>query len=342
MLRVYGLFFDTDGEKLLPFRVFGRKIIKFSQMTYGLFHTAKPFTKLLLVLFLMVSFYLILFGMGILLAWPIFRIPPSEVISIIENQEAEGHISLLKYLQVLYSMGVFLLPALAAGFLIERNAWEYLEANGRMRLPLVVLIVLLMLASIPWINYLGFLNEKLSLPDRWSDWMDRIKQSDERSWDLMKSYLATTTVWGLLFNLFMISFIPAIGEEFLFRGTVQRILNEWFRSSHLAVWTAAILFSLAHYQFLGFLPRIILGALFGYIFLWTRNIWMPVLAHFVNNAVAVIYYDLFLDGRMGTDPRQLGMQQNPVLYLLGSLALTAIGIVVVRQLGRMLTDTHPA
>lgn len=311
-------------------------------MTEGLFHTAKPFTKLLLVLFLMVTFYLILFGMGILLAWPIFKIPPSGVISIIENQDAEGHIQLLKYLQVLYSIGVFLLPALAAGFLIQKNPWEFLEAKDRLRLPLVILVVLLMLASIPWINYLGFLNEKLSLPDRWSDWMERIKQSDEKSLDLMKSYLSTKTLRGLFFNLFMISLIPAVGEEFLFRGTLQRILRQWFRNSHLAVWTAAILFSLAHYQFLGFLPRIVLGALFGYIFLWTRNIWMPVLAHFVNNSVAVIYYDLFLDGRMGTDPRQLGMQQNPLLYLLGSLALTGIGIVVVRQLGKMLTDSHPA
>jgi membrane protease YdiL (CAAX protease family) len=319
-----------------------RKIIKFSQMAYGLFQTARPFTKLLLVLFLMVTFYLILFGMGILLAWPIFKIPISEVISIIENQEAEGHLALLKYLQVLYSVGVFLLPALAAGFLIQKNPWEFLEANGRFRISLIILVVLLMLASIPWINYLGFLNEKLTLPDRWSQWMERIKQSDEKSWDLMKSYLATGTVGGLLFNLFMISLIPAIGEEFLFRGTLQRILNEWFRNPHLAVWTAALLFSLAHYQFLGFLPRIFLGALFGYIFLWTKSIWMPVLAHFMNNAVAVIYYNLFLEGRMGIDPEKLGMQQNPVLYLLGSLALTGIGIVVVRQMGKLSTDSHPA
>jgi membrane protease YdiL (CAAX protease family) len=321
---------------------YASKIINFSQMAYGLFHTARPFTKILLVLFLMVTSYLILFGTGILLAWPIFGISPPEVIGVLENQDAEGHIRLLKFLQVLYSLGVFLLPALLAGFLIQNDTWEFLRADRKIRISLAILVILLMLASIPWINYLGFLNEKLSLPEQWSEWMDRIKQSDEKSWNLMKSYLATGTVWGLLFNLFMISLIPAIGEEFLFRGTLQRIFQEWFRNGHLAVWTAAVLFSLAHYQFLGFMPRIILGALFGYIFLWTGNIWLPVLAHFVNNAVAVVYYNLFLVGKLGIDPQQLGMQHNSVLYIFGSLLLTAIGIAVIRQVGKMSADSHPA
>jgi len=108
-----------------------------------------------------------------------------------------------------------------------------------------------------------------------------------------------------MFNLFMIALIPALGEEFLFRGVLQRIFGEWFKNPHLAVWLAAILFSLAHYQFLGFMPRIILGALFGYIFLWTGNIWMPILAHFVNNTVGVIYYYLFSQGKIGVDPQQI-------------------------------------
>jgi membrane protease YdiL (CAAX protease family) len=309
-------------------------------MAYGLFHTARPFTKILLVLFLMLTSYLILFGVGILLAWPLFKVTPSEVIEIIENRDADGHIELLKYLQVLYSTGLFLLPALLAGFMIQRNIWEYLHAGHSPNIPLSILVVLLVLVSIPWINYLGFLNEKLSLPDRWSEWMEKIRQSDQDSWDLMKTYLSTENIWGLLFNLFMIALIPAIGEEFLFRGVLQRIFTEWFRNGHLAVWLAAILFSLAHYQFLGFMPRIILGALFGYIFLWTGNIWLPVLAHFINNTVAVLYYSLFLAGKFGIDPQQLGMQRNPVLYIFGSLLLTAVGIIVIRQLGKMSADAH--
>lgn len=311
-------------------------------MEYGIFHTARPFTKILLVLFLMLSCYLILFGIGILIAWPLFNISPAEVIEIIENRETAEHIGLLKFLQILYSTGLFLLPALLAGFLIQRNTWAYLRADRPLRLSLIILVILLMVVSVPWINYLGFLNEKLSLPERWNELMEKIEQNDENSWELMKSYLATKNIWGLLFNLFMIALIPALGEEFLFRGTLQRIFSEWFRNPHLAVWLAAVLFSLAHYQFLGFMPRIILGGLFGYVFLWTGNIWFPVIAHFLNNAVAVLYYDLFLQGKVGPDPQQLGMQQNPFLFILGSVLLTLIGLLVIRQIVKYSADAHPA
>jgi membrane protease YdiL (CAAX protease family) len=307
-------------------------------MESGFFNSAGPFTKILLVLFLMVTCYLVLFGVGILLAWPVFGVPPSEAIALVESRDAGQYRAMMKFLQVLYSIGLFMAPALLAGFLIRKNPLDYLRANRRVNISMAGLVIVLMIVSIPWINYLGFLNEKLSLPDRWSEWMEQIRQSDESSWELMKSYLATDKVGGLLFNLFMIALVPAIGEEFLFRGILQRIFAEWFRNVHLAVWLAAILFSLAHYQFLGFIPRICLGALFGYIFAWTANIWIPVIAHLVNNAVGVIYYYLFLQGTIGSDPQQLGMQGNPFLFIMGSIGLTAIGMFVIRQAGKMSVD----
>jgi len=316
--------------------------MNFSRMAYGFFHTARPFTKILLVLFLMLTSYLILFGLGILVAWPIFDVAPAEVISILEEQNAQDHIELMKFLQVLYSIGLFMVPALLAGFLIGKDIWDFLKADRKPKFAISILVLLLLLISIPWINYLGYLNEQLSLPERWNDLMERIRQSDEDSWDLMKSYLSANNAWGLMFNLFMIALIPALGEEFLFRGVLQRIFGEWFKNPHLAVWLAAILFSLAHYQFLGFMPRIILGALFGYIFLWTGNIWMPILAHFVNNTVGVIYYYLFSQGKIGVDPQQLGMQQNPVLFITGSILLTIIGLIVIRQMPKYLTDSQPS
>ncbi len=121
-------------------------------MAYGIFHTARPFTKILLVLFLMVTFYLIFFGIGILVSWPIFKIPPPEVIKIIESRDAQGHIELLKFLQVLYSIGLFLVPALLAGFMIHRNTWDYIKINRSVKISLIILVILLMFVSIPWIN----------------------------------------------------------------------------------------------------------------------------------------------------------------------------------------------
>jgi membrane protease YdiL (CAAX protease family) len=261
----------------------------------------------------------------------LFGISPGEVISILENNKIDANIGLLKFLQILYSIGLFLVPALLAGFLIKRNTWDYLRVNRPTNYWIIILVVTLMIISVPWINYLSFLNEKLSLPDRWSDVMDKIRQNDENSWALMKAYLQTENIGGLLINLVMVALIPALGEEFLFRGTLQRIFSEWMRNDHLAVWITAVLFSLMHYQFLGFIPRMFLGMIFGYLYVWTSSIWVPVLAHFINNGLAVVYYYIFDRGGLVTEPDNIGMEQNAVLMILASTLITILILAVIHQ-----------
>lgn len=300
-------------------------------MTQGFFYDARPFTKLLLVAFLMVCCYLIFFGMGILLAMPLFKVSPGEVIGILENNEIGTNIGLLKFLQVLYSIGLFLVPAMLAGFLIQRNTWKYLKADRISSYWILILVITVMVISIPWINFFSFLNEKLSLPERWGDLMESIRENDENSWELMKAYLQTDNISGLLINIFIVALIPALGEEFLFRGVIQRILAEWFRNEHLAIWIAALLFSLMHYQFLGFIPRVILGALFGYLFVWTGSIWLAVLAHFINNGVAVIYYYIFYRGTLAVEPDHIGLEDNALLMVIASVLLTILLLSVIRQ-----------
>ena len=83
--------------------------------------------------------------------------------------------------------------------------------------------------------------------------------------------------------------LPAIGEELLFRGVFQRLLTEWTRNIHWGIILAALLFSFFHFEFYGFLPRFLLGVFFGYLFVWTSSIWVPILAHFTNNFIIVVY-----------------------------------------------------
>ena len=271
---------------------------------------------------------------------PVFKISAREVISIIEDNRYENHIAMVKMLQVLYSTGLFLVPALLAAFLINKKTWDFLSVKRYPDLKVVMLITLLMLAIIPLINYIAFLNESLSLPDRWSALMDRIHQSDETARGMMKAFLTTDSIGGLLFNLFMIALIPAVGEELLFRGVLQRIFSDWFRNRHLGIWVVALLFSIMHYQFTGLLPRILLGASFGYLYIWTRSIWAPILAHFLNNGIAVVYYHFYFRGNLSADPDSIGMENNTLLFVLLSAIISAMILEVIRRDGKKSADAQ--
>ena len=156
-----------------------RKIIEFSRMRNGFFYAAHPFTKLMLVLFLMVTSYLVLFGLGLLAAITVFDTTAAEAISLLEHKEFGENINLVKMMQVLYSTGLFLLPALLAAFLIGGGSTgKYLSAVRWPRAELYLLVVLLMITIVPLINYIGFLGEKLALPEEWG-LTDRIRENDK-------------------------------------------------------------------------------------------------------------------------------------------------------------------
>ena len=100
-------------------------------------------------------------------------------------------------------------------------------------------------------------------------WM---KDAEESAAEITKAFLDVKTIPGLVFNVFMIAFLPAVGEELLFRGIIQRIFTDMTKSHHWGIWISAILFSAMHFQFYGFVPRVLLGALFGYLLVWSGSI----------------------------------------------------------------------
>ena len=103
-------------------------------------------------------------------------------------------------------------------------------------------------------------------------------------------------------NLILIAIIPAVGEELLFRGYLQESFSKWLQNAHLAIIFSAFLFSAIHLQFHGFFPRFILGILLGYLFFWSGSIMIPIFAHFVNNALVVIFsYTSFINYSSVTD-----------------------------------------
>jgi len=132
----------------------------------------------------------------------------------------------------------------------------------------------------------------------------------------------TDSVGNLLLNLLLIAALPAIGEEFFFRGALHDIFKRLFRNDHVAVWVGALLFSAGHVQFYGFFPRLLLGAFFGYLLVRTKNIWVSVLAHFANNAAVVLL--AFVYTLQGKSYAELTAGESyPIIVYLGSFIASA-------------------
>jgi hypothetical protein len=151
----------------------------------------------------------------------------------------------------------------------------------------IILVTILAFCTFPVTGFAGQLNSAMELPDWLSGAGEWMRDKEDYADHLLELIMASGTFAAMCLNIFIIAALPAISEELIFRGVFQKIFQNIFRSGHLSVWVTSLLFSALHFQFYGFLPRFILGLIFGYLFLWRRNIWVPVIAHFINNAVPV-------------------------------------------------------
>jgi membrane protease YdiL (CAAX protease family) len=116
----------------------------------------------------------------------------------------------------------------------------------------------------------------------------------------------------------------------LFRGLLQRLIREWLGNVHVAVFISAFLFSALHMQFFGFLPRMMLGIMFGYLFVWTGSLWVPVFAHFVNNGSAVVVSYLGQRGVPGGNYEEFGATNNTLLIVLSGVAMAGLLYFIFR------------
>jgi len=157
----------------------------------------------------------------------------------------------------------------------------------------------LMVCATPLVGWLYQLNLKLDLP--LAGLMEMIRNAEEQATVLTKMFLRMPTFNDLLFNLLLIAILPAIAEEFFFRGVVQKLVYEGTRNVHAAVWISAAIFSFMHFQFLGFLPRMFLGVVLGYLFAYSGSIWVSIVGHIFNNGSQVVAAYLFQRGLSGYD-----------------------------------------
>lgn len=205
----------------------------------------------------------------------------------------------LKWLQFLQTIATFLLPSVLGAWLWsdDHKPFAWLRLTHTTCWTHYLLAVGIMLCALPGINLLADLNSCVSLPDS-LDFIEKIlKQQEEAAAALTERFLQADNIGVLLINIGLMAFLPALAEEISFRGTLQQILSQSKLKSpiHIAIWVTAFIFSAIHMQFYGFIPRMLMGAMFGYIFVWTGTLWIPLLMHFTNNGIAVMAYYLIAE-----------------------------------------------
>ncbi|MDA3818679.1 MAG: CPBP family intramembrane metalloprotease [Prolixibacteraceae bacterium] len=238
----------------------------------------------------------------------------------------ESNVAVLKYFQLWQSVGLFVVPAFVLAYLFGGSVIKYLKLNKQTSVASAILATFIVMAFSPFISYVGIMNAEMELP-RWLEGIEGwMRQSEDQAGMLTELFVKADSIGILFYNIFLIALIPAIGEEFLFRGVVQRTFHEWTKNKHVAIWVSAILFSALHLQFYGFIPRALLGALFGYMFVWSGNLWLPVIAHFINNAVAVVAYYFYGTGALKADPETLGANME---YAWVAAAFSLVAVVAL-------------
>ena len=196
--------------------------------------------------------------------------------------------NLARVIQLIASIGTFLLPALGMAWLCSASPKQYLSIRGIKDPRTWILTFVCMLLLTPVINLLGLLNQQMELPAFLAPVEEWMRAQEDLAERLTMTLLSDNHVEAIIANLIVIALAAGITEEFLFRGALQRVIGKYTTNPHTVIWIAAALFSAFHLQFYGFLPRMLLGAYFGYLLYWGKSIWLPVFAHFTNNAVAVI------------------------------------------------------
>lgn len=248
------------------------------------------------------------------------------------NLDNPNMLLMLKILQAVSVVIIFILPSVLIATLWTKPRIHYLGVTTKPKFTALAIAGLGILLAMPLINWLSEMNQHMQLPASMSGIEAWMKKSEETAGELTEAFTKGTSVGTLLLNLFVIAFMAALSEELFFRGIFQKVAIECFKNKHLGIWFGAIIFSAFHMQFYGFVPRMLMGAYLGYLFLWTGSLWPGILAHFLNNGTAVFLVWLVNRGVISEDVDKMGMQPGDLIYVAISTVIVIGSMVLLYRM----------
>ena len=287
-----------------------------------------PVKSVLFITFITVFAGIILGGGIVLLAFNWYGVPQAEFFNMISA--GEGNLAdrnFLRFSTFLNHALTFLVPSLFIAWMLYKKDWaKFLQLNKTPHIAVLGMTLMFIISAMGLVQFSIWLNQLIPLPA----WATNLEAETE---GMIKAFLTMETAGELAFSFFVMAIIPAIGEELLFRGIIQQMLGRIFKNEHVTVWVAAFIFSFFHFQFAGFLPRMLLGGLLGYLLIWTKNLWVPIFGHLVFNGMQVIaiYYKDFLEEKAGLEDLE---NQSLDAIEMPSIGLIVFSAILVPVIGR--------
>ncbi|RPD38465.1 CPBP family intramembrane glutamic endopeptidase [Chitinophaga barathri] len=282
-----------------------------------------PYSRLALLFALMFVCYFI-FGMLMVSVFP--AISGGYTLDKIEDPALWGNPSFafaFKVFQFLYTTLVFLVPAGILAWLASPKPGEYLGLERPVGVIQLGLVILIMLCALPMVGLLNEWNQTWNLPKSLMDVEEAAKTQTEM-------LLKMPDLRSMLTNLLLIALAPAIAEEVMFRGVMQKIITQLVKNGWVAALITAVIFSAVHLQFLGFMPRVLLGFLLGAIYYTTGNLWLSIAAHVLNNGLQVVLIYLYQVKMTNYD----AMADEHVPLYFGLLSALVSGLLIWRLYNR--------
>lgn len=233
---------------------------------------------------------------------------------------------------VIQDIVMFILPALIVAVIATRRPADFLCVDRYPSFNNVMLVLMAVIVSAPAMNVIINWNQNIHLPECMAGIEQWMRQSETSAGEFMNKVTGgNATVGGLIISILIIGVMAGFSEELFFRGTLQRSMQTSRVNPHMAIWTTAIIFSAIHLQFFGFVPRMLLGAFFGYLVWWSGSLWLAIAGHTFNNSMAIVVMWLYRrsGGNVNADSLGTGASTADIITFVASIALTALILSVL-------------
>ena len=245
--------------------------------------------------------------------------------------------AILRISSVLQNVLVFILPAVATAMLSTRFPATLLAIDKFPSGKFILLSIAVLIVSIPLMNSIIDWNQNITLPDSFSQFNDYMQQLEKGAEKAVSDITGGNTVGTLIMSILIVGVFTGLGEEIFFRGGLMRLFScIKGMSPHVAIWLTAFLFSALHMQFLGFVPRMLLGVFFGYLTFWSGSLWLPIMIHALNNSILVTTDWINNRGGSQIDVNSIGLGDNALVLNIASIILTVIVFYALYKQSKLL------